>query len=199
MVESEIRELCLYIKQLLCTLQITRLNRIVKINDIETNEVELKKELHNLMLKLKDEFTIPETTIRLDRSVVDMSELLIELVELLDHKEQNKYGTSANKLFREPLCIDHIYRLPNLSIIYNKARNTFKERNKYFSDSRITISQIVNKLDIIYDTVNSFIQTSETTIPLGRVITYINLIAIVDYAFTISEIGESVFDEVKND
>lgn len=199
MVESEIRELCLYIKQLLCTLQITRLNRIVKINDIETNEVELKKELHNLMLKLKDEFTIPETTIRLDRSVVNMDEILIELTELLDYKQENKYGTSANKLFREPLCVDHIYRLPNLTIIYNKVRDTFKERNKYFSDSRITISQIINKLDIIYDTVSSFIQTGEHTIPLGKVITYINLIAIVDYAFTISEIGESVFDEVKND
>lgn len=199
MVNSEIRELCLYIKQLLCTLQITRLNRIVKINDIETNEVELKKELHNLMLKLKDEFEIPEITIRNDRSVVDMQILLSELTDLLDSSQENKYGSSANKLFNEPLCIDHIYRLPNLSIIYNNAKETFIERNKYFSDSRITISKIINKLDIIYNTINSFIQTSETTIPLSKVITYVNIIQIVDYTFSISEIGESVFDEVKND
>lgn len=179
----------LYAKQLLCILSLTRVQRAVKVGKVEFDHDAVQAELKKVLENIKDNLTFPLNAMRTGFSHINFEILHESVCELL------KVSPSpvVDKILRGQVQEVHIYGRPDKRDLFNVLKTEFIERNKRF-DCRWHITAILKSLDDIFNTVNAYISYSDVKINVGLAIAGINMIEGVDFAFSLAEDGEGVFD-----
>lgn len=179
----------LYAKQLLCILSLTRLKRAVRIKGADFSEEEAKSELKIVLCNLKDNLTFPLNAMRKGNTHINF-EIVSESVDQL--LKVNVCPTIRDVIYGQ-VTEAQIYSKPNKVSLYGILKQEFVEKNKLF-DCRYSITRILKELDNIFNMVNAYTRYPDAKINVSMAVAAINMIESVDFAFSLAEEGEGVFD-----
>lgn len=179
----------LYAKQLLCILSLTRLKRAVKIKGVDFSAGDAEGELKVVLENLKDNLTFPLNAMRKGNSHIDFD----IISESVDQLLKVNVCPTINDIVRGQVTEAQIYHKPNKTALYGILKKEFVERNKLF-DCRYPITRILKELDNIFNMVNAYARYPDAKINVSMAIAAINMIESVDFAFSLAEEGERVFD-----
>lgn len=179
----------LYAKQLLCILSLTRLQRAVKIKDVNFSTSDAQAELKTVLENIKDNLVFPITAMRRGVSHVNFEIINESVHELL----KPNVGKTINEIIRGQVSESQIYSKPNKESLFKILQQEFIDRNKLF-DCRFPVTHILKELDNIFNMVNAYVAYTDVKINVSMAIAAINIIESAEFAFSLSEDGEAVFD-----
>lgn len=179
----------LYAKQLLCILSLTRLQRAVKIKDVNFSTSDAQAELKTVLENIKDNLVFPITAMRHGVSHVNFEIINESVHELL----KPNVGKTINEIIRGQVSESQIYSKPNKESLFKILQQEFIDRNKLF-DCRFPVTHILKELDNIFNMVNAYVAYTDVKINVSMAIAAINIIESAEFAFSLSEDGEAVFD-----
>lgn len=193
MVALENAENYLLLKQTLCMLAVTRLNKVISIDGCSVEQAAIAKTCTNLFEQIQDEFYIPTITIRSGFSAVNF-DFLSEGIDMLINKSDH---VVIRNVIEGPVLQKHIYSTPDKPTLFKEFKKEFLERNKLF-EARSAITRIMNNVDKATGAIGSYIQSQDGSVSIQYAIACVNAIESADYAFTLSDDGEGVFIDKTN-
>lgn len=186
----------LYIKKLTCMLGLTRLQRCIEINNEKLSEEDIKKELLDEVASLSRNITIPAFTIRTNTSFINMEDIYYATIEIIESPEQPKnasFWVHRKKITQ--ISQRDIYNLPNKEAAFAELYRDYQYRKLPYDNIRSFVVKIINSIDYMFSIINTYINDNATSITIPTVIFYLNTIEFIDWIFSLSEFGESIFSD----
>lgn len=188
MVETYNSQEFLYLKQLLCMIAVRRLNKVIKIDDKVVEVGNLVTEASISLNNLRDNMTMPISTMRSGNSAVNFEVLEDSVEELVDRSD----NVVVREAIEGQLSAVQVFNRPDKNYLFNDFKREFTERNKLF-DSRKSVTRLLDDCDKAFNQVSAYIQSDTSTVSIQIAIACLNVIESVDFAFSLSEDGEQVF------
>lgn len=186
----------LFLKKMLCILEMTRLQRIVKINDAEVNREELHADIKNELLALRDTFTIPVITIRKGVSAINLEEFHYSIKQLMDSRHKPNVSYWAYRKHSRSVQERDIYNSPDREVAFAGMAKEFEAKHGLWGDVRHPIAGLINNAQDMMNAINAFVEYRETDMNLPTAILFLNTLELIDWIFSLSEDGEGVFNGV---
>lgn len=177
-------------------LELTRLQRCIEINNQELNQEDIKKDLLDELASLGRNITVPAFTIRTNTSFINMEDLYYATIEIIESPDQPKdasFWVHRKKVTQ--ISQRDIYDLPNKEAAFAELYRDYQSRKLPYDNVRSFVIKIINSIDYMFSNINAYINDNATAIQLATVIFYLNTIEFIDWAFSLSEFGESIFSE----
>lgn len=172
-----------YIKQLLCLLQVGRLGRVVELNGLMLSKEEVHKELQDELADLRRNFVVPSLTIKSDYSVVNLKQAYDRLLSA-KLSARDGYHPALDKAVKET---------PNLIGLTQEYKEKF-EHEGGCKDVRDDITSLINFSDSLFKALYDFIEYKESTLYFEQAINYVNILACVEFFFSLAEMGKAGFE-----
>lgn len=187
----------LYIKKLLCMLSLSRLQKCIKINDEEYDEEDFKKELLDELSSLNNNLTIPSFTIRTNSSYINLEDIFNATIDVIEAPDSTNKDSDfwIHKKKTTQITDKDIYELPNKELAFNELFRDYQSRTAPYDNVRSYVIKIINNIDYMLSNITSFVTNKDTFVNLSLAIFYMNTIEFLDWVFSLSEFGESIFSE----